>query len=553
MPRIRPIFLIPAVLVAACYTTGPALAAKSRPLSLRHVTLDLPGPPSKVMPADLDGDGRIDLLVVVAYTEIEEIGEDRIENLIQITTVIPAVFDRREVRAYLATPSGGFEPAGEPLELPRSVLHMEPGPDGAGILALTDTGVARLVFSSDGTELQLEPWIEDVPVLARTQSFYASLDLVHDVDGDGLEDLQLPGRDGLAIYPGTATGLASRPVGRIDVSSDRADEGFTSLWYPLPTVQHVDGDELPDLVFAEGFRGDRRSRHVMLGTGGGRFSPIRDSTLDCHDRLTDLRYAVAEPEDYPWPRDLTVFRDLDGDGRAEAVIKSQREVEGGWRKELKDAKRPVFDYRFHRLRDDLSLEPEPYFELEVVGYSMESDADDPIPFQAEQFEDLDGDGREDLVTVTLDFSILQALRVLATKKIKIGVDFHIYAQQVDGSFRKVDGLDLSEKLKFNLNKLELGRFAQFAGDFDGDGLQDFVHLGRGKTVTIHTGQPGCRYRKKPDLTVELEKEAPSLDLVSIEDIDGDGRSDISITRPLEPRDADETAPVRLDLYLSGAE
>jgi hypothetical protein len=70
-------------------------------------------------------------------------------------------------------------------------------------------------------------------------------------------------------------------------------------------------------------------------------------------------------------------------------------------------------------------------------------------------------------------------------------------------------------------------------------------------VTIHAGRPGCRYPKKPDLSVELEEEPASLDLVRIEDLDGDGRSDIRITRPLERTDPDVSAPVRLDLYLSG--
>ena len=75
----------------------PALAGKSRPLALRHQALDLPGPPAKVMAADVNGDSRPDLVVVVAYTEVEEIGESRIEDMVQVTTVIPALFDRRGV------------------------------------------------------------------------------------------------------------------------------------------------------------------------------------------------------------------------------------------------------------------------------------------------------------------------------------------------------------------------------------------------------------------------------------------------------------------------
>ena len=44
------------------------------------------------------------------------------------------------------------------------------------------------------------------------------------------------------------------------------------------------------------------------------------------------------------------------------------------------------------------------------------------------FKDLDGDGRQDLVTVTLDFSVIQIMRVLATKRISIGLTFHVWAQ-----------------------------------------------------------------------------------------------------------------------------
>ena len=128
MTRTQRLLSIVVTLVAV---GNPALAARGERLAFRHVALDLPGPPSKVIPTDLDGDGRTDLVVVVAYTEIEEIGYDRIENLVQISTVIPAVFDRREVHAYLATADGDYAPAGPPLEIPQTTLHLEPGPAGA--------------------------------------------------------------------------------------------------------------------------------------------------------------------------------------------------------------------------------------------------------------------------------------------------------------------------------------------------------------------------------------------------------------------------------------
>jgi len=544
--------------VLCALATGTVLAARGERLALRRVALDLPGPPSKVIPRDLNGDGRLDLVVVVAYTEIEQISEERVEDLVQITTVIPAAFDRREIWAYLGTDDGGFEPAGAPAEMPTSVLHLEPGPEGLGIVALTDDGLSRLRFdpNADGPVLTFEPVIEDPPILARTRSFYTSLSLVHDLNGDGIEDLLLPSRDGLTVYPGTPTGLSAEPSDRIELSSRSPSVGRAlQIRYPRPEVRDVNGDGVGDLLFAAGL-GPGGSDHVeiMLGSREGVFRPLREEAGDCHDRRTDVRIAVDEPDAYPWPRDLVTVRDLDGDGRAEAVFGVEKSRGDSMRKELKDAKRPIQDYAFHRMNEDLDIAADPYFEMEIVGHTLDAgdveEAD--FPFWIQQFQDLDGDGREDLVTLTLDFSIFQVLRILVTKRISVGVDFHVYCQSDEGRFREVSGLDLSEKLKFDLNNLKLGRFAQFAGDFDGDGRNDFVHLGRGKSVTIHTGQPGCRYPKKPDLSVVLEEEPASLDLVRIEDLDGDGRSDIRVTRPLSADDPDETAPVRLDLYLSGS-
>jgi len=168
-----------------------------------------------------------------------------------------------------------------------------------------------------------------------------------------------------------------------------------------------------------------------------------------------------------------------------------------------------------------------------------------------QFIDLDGDKRKDLVTITLDFSLLQALRVVTAKAISVGLTFHVVAQRVGGTFGLVPDQNLEESLHLDLNRLEISRLAQFQGDFDGDGRVDFVHLGRGKTVTIHRGQPGGRYPDKPDLSIALDEEPEDVMLVRVRDFDGDGRSDLAITRTLTPPEPGATAPARLELALSG--
>ena len=546
-------------------TCSTLIAAPRKQMQLRHVSLDLAGPPAEVLPTDLDGDGRLDLVVVVGYTEIKQVSEDSIEDMIQFTRVIPTLYARRQATAFLATVDGGFEVAGPPLELPLSVLHMEPGPAGVGLIALTDDGLSRVRFdrsTGDGPPLRLEPLIEDRPVLAGTHRFYSNVELVRDLDGDGVGDVLLPSIEGLAVYLTTSKGLSTSPTQRIKPGSDTASTANPRRrWYPIPEISYVNGDDLPDLVFFRDSAGSRDRILVYLGTGGGRFRPLRADKLDCHDRQADLRQVTARPDAYPWPENVTAFRDVDGDRWAEAVVRIEQSRGGGWRKELKDAKKPISTYRFHDLTKNVTVEADPYFQMEVLGHDMAGGFDDDdldsggggSPFQLDQFVDLDDDGLEDLVTVTLDFSVFQVVKILATKKLTVGVNFHVFAQQSDGSFREVPGMDLSEKLKLDLNNLKIGRFAQFAGDFDGDGRQDFVHLGRGTTITIHRGQPGCNYPAKPDLSIELDREPDSLDLVRIEDLDGDGRSDIRITRPMPMDDPDVTAPARLDLYLSGGQ
>ena len=52
--------------------------------------------------------------------------------------------------------------------------------------------------------------------------------------------------------------------------------------------------------------------------------------------------------------------------------------------------------------------------FEALGYAFSGGFQDDVDID---FLDLDADGRKDLVTVTLDFSVFQLLRVMTAKKI----------------------------------------------------------------------------------------------------------------------------------------
>ena len=166
------------------------------------------------------------------------------------------------------------------------------------------------------------------------------------------------------------------------------------------------------------------------------------------------------------------------------------------------------------------------------------------------FKDLDGDGRQDLVAITLDFSLVPLIfRALVLGSVSMRMDFHPHCQNEDGGFERVPDLDLSGKFKINLRNVQVKHLSQFEGDFNGDGRADFIQLGRGKKVTIHQGGPGCTYPIEPDRQIRLAKEPKHLGLVRILDLDSNGLSDLYVVHPQKDPKSGETAPVRVDFYL----
>jgi FG-GAP-like repeat len=213
---------------------------------------------------------------------------------------------------------------------------------------------------------------------------------------------------------------------------------------------------------------------------------------------------------------------------------------------------------FRRVGKGLQRVLEPYRSLDITGHAFPGGdtegSDRSVSVEANfpgGFQDLNGDGRMDLVTVTMDLSMAKIMGSLATKRLTIGLDFHVWCQQGDGGFRGVPGLDLSGKFRVNFNDLRVSQLSLFSGDFDGDGRGDFIQLGRGKTVTIHRGRPDCGFPKAPDATVQLREEPRDLSLVKIRDLDGDKRTDLMVLSPRAAAEPGMAPPVRVDLYLSG--
>lgn len=513
-------------------------------MSLRTLSLDLPGAPAAVVSADVDGDGRRDLVVVVAYNQWDEIAitesstMDNIKGLVDVMTIVPAVMDRREVRVYRARADGSYAPP-LALALPLSVLSLEAGPPETPVVALTDAGASVLRLDPPGT-LRLEPWIDDPPVMAGTGNFLGDLGLMKDVDGDGILDLLLPARDGLAVYLGRkGRGVMHQAASRLPVAGEVfRSAGSLEHRYPLPQVQDVTGDGRPDLIFRDPVK-RWRSVWVARNAGKGKFLPAVEVALGAGD---------------PRGPNPVWMGDLGGEGRAAVVFRQGLDdpQRGSMRQEMEKARQPHGRLTIRRLSADLVPEKTPYRTFDVTGWGLEGvEAESTEIDLPGGFQDLNGDGRPDIVTVTMDLGLPKLLGSLATKRLNVGLDFHVWCQEKDGGFRPVKGLDLAGTFRFDLNDLRVSQLSLFSGDFDGDGRADFVQIGRGRRVTIHRGRPDCSFPAKPDMAFDLREEPRDLSLVRIRDLDGDGRSDLLIITPRPAAEEGFAPPMRLDLYLSG--
>jgi hypothetical protein len=532
--RCRP--LVAALLAAAAPAAG---------IDFRHQRLELAGAPATLVSVDVDGDGRRDLATVLVATDWGEIGIDEQQRIdetgayVEVLTVVPALFERRELAIHRGLDGGDFSVEPLRLELDESVHALLRGPSAAPLLAWTDAGVSAVEIAAG--EIVLRPLVDAPSPLAGSRAFLPDLELTADLDGDGERDLLLPGDDALAVHLAPAGRLAPAPVARVPYALDERLPGDARHYrrgprrhLPLPALVDLDGDRRPELVFREAERDWNRLR-VARNLGGGRFASEIDPLAG--------RARDAEPE-------VVWLGDLDGDGRAEVVTSEELDADSdSLRAEMAQARRPRFRYRAHRLGSDLVWATEPARSFELEGYVFGGGASAlGLP---DGIGDLDGDGRIDVVGLTLEFSLVQALRVMTARSLRLGLDFEPHCQQADGSFRSAGGQDLGGKFTLRLDRLRVGRLSSFAGDFDGDGRADFVQLGRGRTATVRFGRPGCRFPAAGAAEIDLVAEPADLALVRVVDLDGDGRSDLAVTDP--PRPGAVGGRAGLDLYRAEGE
>lgn len=497
-----------AALLCGWPTPTPA-PAQGGGLTLERIDLEVGGKITEVVPADVDGDGLQDLLVVRG----------------------------REGLLYLQGADRGF--AAEPVQRfrfhPRTVLFDVGDLDGdrrAELVLLQPDGVyayrlqerpgGRLLFGLRPEKVADCPSFLDRPAGEEVRRKA----LLADLDGDGDLDLLVPQRDGFSVLRALGGGrfaapetLPAPPTAILNPGRDRlSSQLFGSYWFPNPNVVSWDGEGPDEVVLAD------EGRLVVLGAPAPGALPLTPVGTFPVPGQRQFSMAVENPFELDFTTPL-VLRDLDRDGRVD--VASTHVGQGVTRV-------------FRNGADPAAALTAPAHTVRAKGVTF-------LAF----FVDLDGDGLDDLVLPRMDkIGVWSILKVLVTRSVPI--DVLIFYQRRDGPMFP-DEPDAVRAMEIPLG-LQMGggegiRFgttivATIEGDLDGDGKKDLVQRTDDDTLAVYRGQArGMSSAAAAELTI------PSVEpyrfiLPVVVDLDGDGRHEVILRYYSWDRTKDRMSIVR---------
>ena len=470
------------------------LVAAAAPGRFRIEPLEVAGDVFAVVPADLDGDGRKDLLAA-------------------FTTGVPPY--QKRFLAVFWNREGVFAPRPD-LVLPVAddeicafdVGAVEGG-RGDSLLFLTPRGVSAVSFpgrvAGPQRTLVEQPTLFHQPIPGELPRVH----LVHDIAGRGSHDLLVPGLGLLWIWKRGPAGYAKAAQVEVDMDAGmrgggrRSARGSGSIppigvtyGFPALHLADTDGDGLLDILATQ------EDRVAIYRQGPGMtFHPQPDYTRD---------FGVRSQEEHREKQSnaSVLVADLDGDGIADLVVRKQV-FEG-----IASATSSSFVF-FGKKGGGYAREPSQVLKSEGVG-----------PLEV-QLLDVTGDGHPDLIVPSMSFGVLAFVRVLTTKTVKVVFQVFPFLPKE----RRFADEPLAEReLKFRLSlsgDADL-QAVDFSGDYDGDKKPDLAFATGVEELSIFLS------RGATAVVAEEASEAVvvrAMGVLEPVDLDGKGRSDLLLHYP----------------------
>jgi hypothetical protein len=459
------------------------LAAAAASPRFQPQPLLVEGDVASVVAADLDGDGRKDLVAVF------------------VTGVPP--YQKRSF-AIFWNRNGVFAPRPDlTLALDEAeacafdVGRLGPGP-AEDLLLVTPRGVSAKAFPG-------RVGVAPRKLVDQITFFHQPINgelprvrLVHDLFGPNSHDLLVPSLGSLAIFRRNGDRYEKAAELEVDMEvsgGPRRNEGLEVRYgFPALHIVDADGDGLRDVIATQ------EDRVAIYRQGPGfSFRPQPDYSRD---------FAVRTPADHRerGTSATTLVANLDGDGFVDLIVRKQV-FEG-----VTSARST--SYVFFGRKDGFSREPAEVLESEGVTL-----------FQT-QLVDLTGDGHPDLVVPYTSFGVFALIRMLTAKTAK--VDFQIFP--FDPRSRKFTADPISDReLKFRIplsGESDLQAISLTA-DVTGDGKPDLIFGSSEDQLDIHPSLGNGEFAAVAAETVEV-RAAGVLEAV---DLNGKGRNDLILHHP----------------------
>lgn len=149
-------------------------------------------------------------------------------------------------------------------------------------------------------------------------------------------------------------------------------------------------------------------------------------------------------------------------------------------------------------------------------------------FTSYDLQDLDGDGRAELVSVRIPTGVLEIVEVLVTRA--IDADVKVHRPDRERPFQTEPWVRTKQDIEISFETLRpTGFIPTPEGDFDADGRRDLLGSGGGSRLELRLG----------DASQGFERRTATQDLdtggrIRFGDLEGDGRDDFVIYDPRRP-------------------
>lgn len=430
-------------------------------------------------------------------------GEDGRDTAFAISLEGSPPAERRYVTALPRELAG----AGHPVELPAAVvavdaaeLGLAPGPE---LVALSARELR--VYSLAGETLARLPLDPPLPLPARTWEL-SRVALVRDWDSDGRLEALAPSTDGARLLPlaeGDTAQELSLPV-IADYGTPTLENYFRPgllagvISWPMFELADDDGDGRADL-----FAANRYELRVFRADAAGGLP--REAT-----RTRSFPPFSAEEERRHLASTLLAFvRDLDGDGRADLVV---HRMVG----ELMRSRSTTTIHTNAGSGADPQAAPSARIELSGGNAALRVD-------------DVDGDGRSEILEAYLGFGVVQAIRMLTLRSAELRL--RVWSLPA-GSGTPIETWSDSVSFPFDFATSRVVGVLPFTeADWNGDGRLDLCWADGGGALRFRLGEalpagPGFG-RIVASLPLAL-----SGDLLAA-DLDADGLQDFVAWDPLD--------------------